>query len=185
MRWHNWLAAAVVLVTTGCVSVKTRTAPGIDLSRFQTFSFFEPTDPTQIAFTRSLAGQSIRNQVAADLRQKGMVEVAAGQPTDMVVAYHARLQRRFNYVGWGYGPGWSYGWGWGGYYGRPMVSEYTEGTIIVDFLDPHTKTVVWRGTASGGVNDEFNPDPGKIANAVNKMMRSVPESMASIERRAM
>ena len=169
---------SMMFLFAGCVSVHTRSAPGVNLQAFRTFSFYQrsPDQVKQIAFERSLAGQTIRNQVTQDLTQRGMIEVPPGQPADMMVAYHANVRQQFQYADWGYGPGW--GWGWGGW-GAPMVTSYTEGTIIVDFLDPRTHTVIWRGTASSTVSNPDNPDPNKIAGAVNKMMDRLPAQMAS------
>jgi hypothetical protein len=59
------------------------------------------------------------------------------------------------------------------------VTSYTTGTIIVDFLDPRTHTVIWRGSASSTVDHPDNPDPDKIVHAVDKMMGQLPEQMAS------
>ena len=45
---------------------------------------------------------------------------------------------------------------WGGYgYGTSThVSQYTEGTINVDMVDPGLKRMIWEGVAIGHVNEK-------------------------------
>jgi hypothetical protein len=60
------------------------------------------------------------------------------------------------------------------------VYQYTEGTIVVDFVDPASHRVLWRGTASSIVQHPDNPNLAKIAKAVDKLMTRVPATgMAS------
>jgi hypothetical protein len=179
MRGKLYLAAVVPLLAAGCISVSAQKAAGVNLHTFRTFAFKEPppADSKQVAFDRSPAGQTIRNQVTNDLRNKGLVEAAPGQQPDLLIAYHSRLRREWEYTDWGYGPGW--GLGWGGYYGSPMLTSYLEGTIIIDFLDPRTHTVVWRGTASAVVDNPDNPDTSRVSKAVDKVIKKYPVQLAS------
>jgi hypothetical protein len=57
-------------------------------------------------------------------------------------------------------------------YGR----EYDEGSLIVDFLDPETKRVVWRGLARDEVNWRLTPDEidERIRKAVQKILSRFP-----------
>ncbi len=56
------------------------------------------------------------------------------------------------------------------------VYQYTEGTLVVDFVDPTTERVLWRGTATGVVHHPQNPDLNKVAKAVDKLMSHYPSS---------
>jgi hypothetical protein len=88
------LVAAIALFA-GCVTVRSRSAPGVNLQAYRTFSFYQhsPEQTRQVAFERSLAGQTIRTQVAQNLTARGMVEVPPGQPADMLVAFNANLRQ--------------------------------------------------------------------------------------------
>ncbi|HEX6836464.1 MAG TPA: DUF4136 domain-containing protein, partial [Polyangia bacterium] len=66
------------------------------------------------------------------------------------------------------------GWAWGG--PDVTVRQYTEGTIVVDFVDPSSHRVLWRGSANGVVQHPQNPDLNKVAKSVDKMMRHYPPS---------
>jgi len=52
----------------------------------------------------------------------------------------------------------SYGYGYGPYWGRYGgtanidVSQYDEGTLIIDVIDMNKKELVWRGTGTGVID---------------------------------
>jgi hypothetical protein len=168
-------AVAAASLFCGCVSVETSKAPNVNLAQYRTFAWFEPASPSprQQSFERSPAGAVVREQIARNLAAKGVSETA--QNPDFLVAYHGKLEQRMDVTDWGY-PGWWWG-GWGG--PNVAVSEYTQGTLIIDFIDPRTKQVFWRGTASAVVNQPENPNPKKLAGAVDKVMKKYPAEVAS------
>ena len=108
------------------------------------------------------------------LLQKGLT--LDNQNPDLLVGYATVTGRgsKINYYspfsgGFGFGYGgwyrpWGYGYGgWGGpfgygypYYGGGYAErvQYKEGTIIIDLIDPRTRTIVWRGY---GVGELHNP----------------------------
>ena len=83
------------------------------------------------------------------------------------------------YTDWGYGGGYSYRYG--GYYhlwpsypiSYAQVTRYTEGTLIVDFVDAKTATSIWRGTATGTVGSAQS-NQQKIREAIRKMLETIP-----------
>jgi len=73
---------------------------------------------------------------------------------DFLVALHSASKDKTNVTDWGYGMGRR---GWAG--GRDIdVTQYTEGTIFVDIVDPASRQLVWRGTATSAVDDSASPD---------------------------
>ena len=60
----------------------------------------------------------------------------------------------------GYGHGAHYGRGYGG--GVPYVRSYKEGTLILDFVDPETMQLIWRGWAVGAFDDPENLNPTPV-----------------------
>jgi hypothetical protein len=176
---HLSLMAAALGLLGACVTTSATTSPNANLGQYRTFSFFEPTNanPKQLAFERSPAGQVVRDRVASDLQSKGLTQ-SADNP-DLVVAYHTKTEQKTDVTDWGYG-----GYYWGGP-GGVTVDQYTQGTLLIDLIDPKTKQVVWRGTASAIVNHPDNPDTGKIASAVDKLMKKYPSELASSSRPTM
>ncbi|TMB15002.1 MAG: DUF4136 domain-containing protein, partial [Deltaproteobacteria bacterium] len=66
---------------------------------------------------------------------------------------------------WGFGP-----------YEQPTVTEYTQGTVIVDVIDPNTKELLWRGQGVAKVSDneaQYEQDLWKTVTAIlDKFPRS-------------
>ena len=85
------------------------------------------------------------------------------------------------YTDWGYGyhGSWPYGYGhYGMWAGAPStyvdVSAYTQGTLILDVVDTHTKKLVFRGTGTAVVGGpDSNAD--KIHDAVKQMVAALPK----------
>ncbi len=189
---RNLAYALTALAAVGCSSVQVRAtpAPNANLSQLRTFAFMTPVQPDSQAarLEQSPAGQQIRNRLEQDLVDKGYVPAPAGTQPDFLVAYRADLRERTDVQTWYAGPGWGggWGWGWGGWaWDGPDVTvrQYTEGTLVVDLVDPGTHRVLWRGTASGVVEHPQNPNLHKVAKAVDKLMdRYPPSQLAAAER---
>ena len=84
------------------------------------------------------------------------------------------------YTDWGYGyhGSWPYSYGrYGMWYGAPVtytdVNTYGEGTLILDFVDAHTKKLVFRGVGKAVVGGPES-NAGKIREAVAKIVAAYP-----------
>lgn len=171
MRLSNGLLIATMGLLSACVTVRSSTAPGANLGAYHTYAWAQATDPSVARLERSPQGQTIRNEIARNLNTKGIVEAPPGQPPDFLVSYHVVLRQQLDATDWG--------WGWWGTWGGADIYTYTVGTIIVDFVDPRTSEVFWRGSASRDVDQPENPDLGNVASAVDKLMKTYPSQMAS------
>ena len=172
--WTRYLPTALLIaVAAGCSGITTNAniAPGANLAQYHTYGWYAPPRPGE-----SPGEQQVRVALENQLAQKGLVPATNGRP-DFLVAYHATRQQKVAVTpGYGYG----YGYGYGLYSGMPSAYTYTEGTLIVDFIDPKTNQAFWRGTASGVLNHPNNPDPQKIDTAVAKLMKRYPVEVASV-----
>jgi Domain of unknown function (DUF4136) len=96
---------------------------------------------------------------------------------------HVFLQQKVSvqqYTDWGYGygGGWPYGYGYYGMWaGAPRtyvdVNQYTEGTLVLDFVDRHTKKLVFRGIGKAVVGGPES-NASKIEEAVAKIVAEFP-----------
>jgi hypothetical protein len=165
--------AAVLLVGSGCgASVSSTVTPGASLGHYQTYSFLTPSN--QEGQAESPATQEVHMALARELAKKGLMPAAPGQAPDFQVAYHVKTQQRMDVSHYGY------------YWGPTNVYSYTVGTLIVDFVDPQTNQVFWRGTASQVADNPSSPDLAKVDKAVAKLVKQYPGSaMASVPRPAM
>ena len=187
---RNLVVALTAVAAVGCSTVHVRStpAPNANLSQLHTFAFMTPVRPDSRAaqLAESPAGQQIHNQLTQNLLDKGYTPAQGGAQPDFLVAYRGLLQQKTDVQSWPYaGPGWGWGWGWGwgawAWDGPDVtVRQYTEGTLVVDFVDPRSHQVLWRGTATSVVSHPQNPDLKKVAKAVDKLMNRLPPSaMAS------
>ncbi|MGH7471685.1 MAG: DUF4136 domain-containing protein [Longimicrobiales bacterium] len=186
------------LVSSGCYSVKVRTlgAPNSNLERFRTFKIMDaPIHMNGSHGTNGTNGTNgynggsavlpawsakpmLNNQITFDagreyLRQallaRGFVEDKKNP--DFTVAFYASARERLNITDWGYGYDCCYGYGYGS---GPYITEYTEGTVLVDLVDPDTKKLVWRGSGVATVSDNPRKYLKELARIVPKIVDKLP-----------
>jgi hypothetical protein len=170
------ISFTATLFMLGCgASVNSTMVPGTNVGQFRTFSFHNASQAGQPV---SVADQAIEDALKQSLISKGYVE--ATENPDFLVAHHVNLQQQTQVYGGG-----PYGYGYG-YYGMgPDIQTYTQGTLIVDFIDPKTNKAFWRGTASQVVNNPSSPDTDKIQAAVTKLIDKYPSNVAVAPRTTM
>lgn len=169
-RCTRFLVGALLVGAAACsgITANSNIAPGANLSQYHTYAWYVP--PGGQAMTP--AAQEVKSALQTQLAEKGLVPATNGPP-DFLIAVQGRKQQQLQAMG-GYG-----------FYGFPDVYSYTEGTLIVDFIDPRTKRAFWRGTASGVMNQPNNPDFGQIDKAVAKLVQQYPSQLAATSRPAM
>jgi hypothetical protein len=87
---------------------------------------------------------------------------------DFQVAFLVALRDRVDISSWGYG---YRGHGWGG--SDLTVRSYTEGTLLIDIIDPAKNELIWRGTAVGAV-DEGSGSAERATEVVNSILERFP-----------
>ncbi|RZK42063.1 MAG: DUF4136 domain-containing protein [Pedobacter sp.] len=60
--------------------------------------------------------------------------------------------------------------------GMGSVNQYVEGTIIIDFLDPGKKILVWHGRGAGFNLDSFNKREQRLREGVSEILAQYPPS---------
>ena len=109
----------------------------------------------------SLLGQMFRDAIDAQMQARGYVRSAN---PDLLFNVSARLEDKTRvttmsdpmmYGGYyGYRGGLYDPWGGYGYGTTTHVSQYTEGTVNVDMVDPKMKRMLWEGIAIGRVDEK-------------------------------
>ena len=139
----------------------------VNWSQFHTYQMAEGTkDP--VTFTQ----KRIEDSINAQLTSKGWQSVTSNP--DILVYTHTVLshQKQWNATSMG---GWGYR-GWGGMGGGMATATETNipiGNLVVDLVNPKTKELVWRGTASDQVSGS-GEDKGKIDAAVAELFKNFP-----------
>jgi hypothetical protein len=162
------LFAAILLVGCSTISVNQDYDPGYDFSKLKTFGFI-PISPEagidQINANRF--GDAIKKEMTA----KGYT---VSEKADFGVAILFGKETKTNITTYGYG----YGPYWGRYGGTTNVdvSQYDEGTLIIDIIDLTKKELVWRGTGTGALNPNATVEErtANINNAVAQILALFP-----------
>ena len=130
----------------------------------------------------NLSDQRIVASINSQLELRGLVATPKDQ-AEVWISYHVVTQDRtqvitFNsmnsYGGFGYGYGRHYGGGWGT---APVVSvrQYTNGTLLIDLINPETNKTVWRGTGTANISTKRTSDE-KVA-LVDSYVAAIIEKM--------
>ena len=139
----------------------------VNWSQFHTFQLVE-NDKEFVTFTQKRIADAITSQ----LTSKGWQAVTSN-PDILVYTHGIRsTQTQWNATSTG---GWGYR-GWGGMGGGMATATETKipvGTLVVDLVNPKTKELVWRGTASDQVS-ESGAEQGQIQNAVAELFKNFP-----------
>jgi hypothetical protein len=177
MRTTQLLTTAAVLALGACapaISVRTALSPDASLRGLRTFRVM-PTPKPKIAgavssindpmLVNSISNRALRNDLTQEFASLGYV--ASDSNPDFCVAYYASAKQQLDVTYWDYGYAWQPHWwgGWGRRWGRgwggdwatpsgPVVTRYTEGTVIVDVFDAKTKDLLWRGQGVATVSDD-------------------------------
>lgn len=161
-----WLA-----LLAGCVSVHATTMPGANLDQFKTFAWYEPdTLPRrQRELQQSPAGDVIRARITRDLAAKG-IHQTRGAP-DFFVLYRLQREQAFDVS---VQPRL-----YSGQPGAVRINDWTQGNLVVEFIDPRSGEVFWRGVAEAVLDRPASPNLDKLADAVDKVMKRYPMEVAT------
>jgi Domain of unknown function (DUF4136) len=111
----------------------------VDFSKFRTFAI---RDGRLNSKNPSLNSELVRKRLDDDIQMylagKGLEPVGSG-PSDLNIRYTLGAARRVERE--------AYPAGWYGLGRRVVRVPYTEGTLVIDFHDPSTRSLVWRGIA--------------------------------------
>ena len=168
-----FLAAVVALSLAACSSVDITTDydRSFDFAALKSYDWMSTSgsavtaDQKAAMFQTSLVNKNIKNAVNANLGAKGLKQDATNP--DFFIVSHLGTEQKVNVTNYGYG----YGARWGGYGGGVDVHQYTQGTLILDFIDAKSKELIWRGVASGALAS--NPSPEEAQQKINDIIGSM------------
>lgn len=146
------LVAVSLLIAMACggpsVSVNFDYDVGYDFSGLERYAYLPIKS---IGTVSELRVRRFIDAVNNELQTQGYT-LSTDNP-DFLIALHSSSRQKTDVSDWGY----AYG-GWYGGYRDIDVSQYTEGTIFVDIVDPASRELVWRATATSAVDDSMSPD---------------------------
>ncbi len=186
-------AVAAVLLAASCAGVYVsedydKRAP---VDSYKTFHWMSKPEKmpesARAAFERNpLLGKRIQ-EIAGEILEKKGLKLDPDNP-DILVNYYVGFNERVDIDGWGYGYGPHWGYFWPRI--RPYYSYvYTEGTLVMDFVDAKTKEMVWRGVADKALNYDYfaagtnrNFSDEDLRQILTKMLDQYPPGWPGSER---
>jgi hypothetical protein len=155
----------------------------VDYSKIQSYAWIGLGSAAEaIEGTSSLLDQRVRRAVQETLSSKGFSEVERPQ-ADVFVSYHIGIEKKFvvhtvqRGYGYGYGGhGRHRGYGAGGGYADTRVSQYDEGTFLLDLIDPQRMQLIWRGSAQSRISKKTSPEEReqRVREVVEKVLAQYP-----------
>ena len=163
------LLASLVCVSAAAIAhaqkVTMESDRSTDFSRYKTFAIRAgELNSKNAALNSDLVRKQINDDIVRGLTAKGLSQVTSG-PSDLNIRYTLGSARRTQVEA--YPAGW-YGWG-----RRYVRVPYAEGTLVIDFRDPTTRSLVWRSIASEDKSDPVKLQ-GKIDDMVKKSLEKYP-----------
>jgi Domain of unknown function (DUF4136) len=148
--------------------VKTNFDPTVNFSKFTTYRW---VDVKGSPSADSITDRQIKADIDADLARKGFTRTDS-ETASMYVAYQiaTQAQQQLNWYNMGGG------WGWGGGMGSATTSTVEVGSLAIDFYDPSTKLMIWRGVGTKSLDPSSNPEKNqeRLTKAVNKILKDFP-----------
>jgi preprotein translocase subunit SecF len=167
------MTAAGTMLPAASVSAQSSVTYDFDRSAnfasFKTYAWVRGTEVSD-----RLNHERIVAAVDTQLAQHGLSKAASAETADVLVAYHASFDKNLRING--------FSSGWGGYRfggmrtGTATTEEILVGTLVIDVVQANTKTIVWRGTATGEVNTKATPEKRdkNINRAAAKIFKNYP-----------
>jgi hypothetical protein len=168
-----YLLFFVIVIITGCstISVNQDYDPAYDFSKLKTFGFIPITEEAGID---QLNATRLGDAIKANLTAKGYT---LSEQADFGIALFFTKDTKTNIQSTGYGYGYGYGYrGYGGMGGSTYVTQYEEGTLVIDFVDMAKQELVWRGVGTGALSDSPSVEErtANINNAVTQILGQFP-----------
>jgi hypothetical protein len=145
-----------------------------DFNSYKTFAFYKPgIDKAAIS---DLDKKRVLRAIESELLAKGFMK---SENPDMLVSFFTKSRERVNVnqnnnAGFGWGFGWN-PWMMNGMNNNINVSQFTEGTLFVDFIDAKKKELVWQGIGTGAlkIDNRENKD-ARIKEFVKEIISKFP-----------
>ena len=133
----------------------------------------------------------IKEALSNALQGKGYTLVDSAKDADLLISWHLNTVEKQD-VRTTSSPNYSMGVGYSRYNRYAMyncyncmnqtdvrVSEYTQGTFIIDMIDPNENASVWRSVTQSKLKEETIRDQAALNVAANRVLAAFPQATAS------
>jgi hypothetical protein len=182
------MAGSAIGCAGGGVEVRTAISPDANFSAAHTFHFLpspqrnggqqQPQNSNDPMFENSITGQEVHQDITQALTQRGYTHQHG--PAALSVAYYIGAKNKIQVTDWDYGyPFWGWrGWRWGARWGPwpdQQVTEFEEGTVVIDVLDSAGKKLLWRGVGKSDVPDDASDYAKALQKTVSAIFADFPK----------
>jgi len=160
MRKLSIFASLLTLILAGCAAsgptIMVNTTPGANLSGFETFNFIQPLGTDRDNGARTPMSSMLMTAMTRELTNRGMTQ---SDSPDLLVDFFVTTEDRMDVrttrsssmhsvhrSHWGRSSGFST---WPSY--QTTVRQYTQGTLLVDLIDPAANALVAEGAAQNRI----------------------------------
>lgn len=190
MSSHSRLAASISIATlalafTGCrggIEVRTMVAPDARLSSLHTFRMLPgparrdgrpATGADDPMISNSIANRTIREQIVKAFQERGYT--LDDRNPDFGVAFYATAREKLDVSAWDYG--YPYYPRWPRYPGPVQtVTQYTEGSVVIDVVQGRTRDLLWRGEGKAELSDGLAENVQQLAKAATAIVSKFPQA---------
>jgi hypothetical protein len=160
----------VVMALAGCSTLQTAS----DFNRKTDFSIYKTFDFYDKGIARlklnDLDKRRMLDAIEDELIAKGFTKSKKPDMLVNLVVVSTQVTDVYDY-----GPRWGWRWGYFDPWGmNRSIDRYREGTIIIDFLDPKQKTIVWHGRGTGFNLDNYNKREERVQKGVAEILAQYP-----------
>jgi len=163
------LLAGTLLAGCSGIDVATDYNQEWNFSSYKTYDWVAVKSPSLVdpVLETPLLESRVKNAVERELGIKGFER--SEEDPDFFISYHVGTKSQVDVSTCGYHyPASSHCWG-----GEVESYAYSEGTLVLDFIDSAEEELVWRGTAKGALYDD--DDAKEVLNqAVVKILKDFP-----------
>ena len=175
MRKTILLFIIQALVLSACASGPTivgNTSPGTDFRVFQTYSFFQPLGTDRAGGVQTPLSARLIASMEGEMQSRGLTR---SDSPDLLIDFNTwsadRVDIRSTPSHTVHRSHWNRSFNsWPNY--RTTVRQYTEGSLIIDLIDPRLNRLIAEGSATSRVNDnDFTQQ--QIDDVVAQVMASI------------
>jgi hypothetical protein len=172
--------ALALMSCLACATVRVSTDhdPSADFTSMRSYAWLD--DRSGVDEDRegvsSLLDRRIRSAIESELGEKGLTRADRADAA-ILVAYRLSVETKLDvdtiHTSAGYGVGWYVGMA-----SQTIVSEYEEGTLLIDLIEASSKQLVWRGTGEARLRESPSPEQReeRVRQAVREILANFPPS---------
>lgn len=178
--------AMLAVLLAGCSSLKVSTQydPAAPYPSYRTYAWLAtaPGQEQAVAIRDPGVRVLVIDAVDREMKRKGYTRVTPDQNPDFYTSVIGWGQQRVEVTNYGYGYGGAYMYGYGPYgptaavVPTAQVNQYTDGTLLLDFVDAKSKQLFWRGTATDTLAAPEQAR-GVVEGAVQQMLERYPPKL--------